>query len=162
MHVIIKSMRDKEKQKEYNKLYRQKNPEFIKKIQKEYYDKHREKRIQNAKNWQKANKEKALHTRRAYMNTSRGRLNSVKASANTRKIDFELTDEQAISIMEKPCYYCGETFRIGIDRIDSEQNYTIKNSLPCCAMCNKMKNTYSKDAFVSQCKKIAYFLEITT
>jgi hypothetical protein len=155
-------MRDKEKQKEYNKMYRQKNPELIKKIQKEYYDKHRDKRIKNAQNWQKQNKEKALETRRAYMSTTKGRLNSVKASANTRKIVFELTDEQAISIMEKPCHYCGENSKIGIDRIDSDKNYTLDNSLPCCAMCNKMKNTYSKNDFISQCKKIAYFLGNTT
>ena len=155
-------MRDREKQKEYNKMYRQKNPEFIKKIQKEYYDKNREKRIKSAQNWQKANKEKALSTRRAYMSTPQGRLCSVKASANTRKIAFELTDEEAISIMEKPCHYCGETLKIGIDRIDSDQNYTPENSLSCCAVCNRMKSIYSKDDFISQCKKIAYFLGNTT
>lgn len=155
-------MRDKEKQSAYNKMYRQKNPEFIKKIQKEYYDKHREKRIENAKNWQKNNPTKLSSTRHAYMSTPKGRLSSIKASANTRKIDFELTDEQAISIMEKKCHYCGQISKIGIDRIDSDKHYTFDNCLPCCAMCNKMKNTYSKEDFILQCKTIAYFLGTTT
>lgn len=152
-------MRDKEKQREYNKMYRQKNPEFIKKIQKEYYDKHREERIKNAQNWQKLNKEQALKTRQAYMSTPRGRLQSVKSSAKTRKILTELTDEQAISIMEKPCHYCGDTSKIGIDRVDSDKHYTLENSLPCCAMCNKMKNTYTKTEFIEQCQKIAQKFE---
>ena len=152
-------MRDKEKQKEYNRLYRQNNKELIKKIQKDYYDKHREARIKNAQNWQKNNKDIALKTRQAYLDTPQGRLTSVKASANTRKIEFKLTNQEAISIMENPCLYCSSIKRIGIDRLDSNECYEVDNCVPCCAMCNKMKNTYSKDAFVEQCLKIAKHFE---
>jgi hypothetical protein len=151
-------MRDKEKVKEYNKMYRQKNKDFIKKIQKEYYDKHRDKRIKNASDWQKKNKSQFLLSRRAYMSTPRGRLNSIKSSANTRKIDFKLTEQEAISIMENACWYCGETRKIGIDRKDSDIGYTPENCVSCCSMCNCMKNIYTQEAFLAQCKKIANYL----
>lgn len=44
----------------------------------------------------------------------------------------------------------------GIDRVDSDISigYTISNCVPCCTTCNKMKNNYDKDHFLSHIKKI--------
>ena len=148
-------MRDKQAVKLYNKLYRESNKEKVKRIQKDYYDKHRLKRIQDATNWRLNNKDKQLKTRQSYLNTPRGRLNSIKASANTRNISFSLSEEQAINIMTNKCYYCGATEKIGIDRVDSKFGYLIDNCLPCCSMCNYMKNIFTKEQFISQCKKVA-------
>ena len=33
--------------------------------------------------------------------------------------------------------------------------YIKENCVSCCSMCNIMKNKFSKDDFINQCKKIA-------
>lgn len=148
-------MKDKQKQAEWNKKYRLENPEKIKEIQDAYYKEHREKRILNATNWRLKNKEKALETRRLYIKTPKGRLNSTKSSARTRKIEYHLKDEEALTILNQKCFYCGSSDSVGIDRMDSFKGYTLDNSTACCSMCNYMKNVYTKEQFIGQCVKIA-------
>ena len=36
----------------------------------------------------------------------------------------------------KPCVYCGDTKRIGADRIDNTKGHTKENCVPCCIECN--------------------------
>lgn len=148
-------MKDKQKQADQNKKYRLENPEKIKEIQDAYYKEHREARILNATNWVKNNKEKALETRRLYMKTPKGRLNSTKSSARTRKIEYRLKDEEALSILNQRCFYCNSSDPVGIDRMDSSKGYTLDNSTACCSMCNYMKNVYTKEMFINQCIVIA-------
>jgi len=148
-------MKDKQKQAEQNKKYRLENPEKIKEIQDAYYKEHREARIINATNWVKNNKEKALQTRRLYMKTPKGRLNSTKSSARTRKIEYSLEDWEALYILNQKCHYCDSSDPVGIDRRDSSKGYTVYNSVACCSMCNYMKNVYTEEQFIGQCIKIA-------
>lgn len=145
----------KEKQDAYNKKYQLKNKEKIKKMQADYYAKNRQARIDNARNWYLKNHDKALEKQRANMKTPKGRLSSIKSSARTRKIDFLITDDEAKEIMNNPCFYCGDSVPVGIDRIDSNLGYTLKNSAPCCSMCNYMKKDFNQSDFIAQCKKIA-------
>lgn len=84
----------------------------------------------------------------------RYRLGSIKGNAKGRNIDFNLTEEQAKSLLEMPCFYCGEEHSDGIDRIDSSKSYTIENCVPCCSTCNRMKNKFSIDLFLDKVKKI--------
>jgi hypothetical protein len=44
------------------------------------------------------------------------------------------------NIITKPCYYCGDTENIGCDRIDNNQGHTIDNVVPCCRVCNSVRN----------------------
>lgn len=44
------------------------------------------------------------------------------------------------NIMTKPCYYCGDTHRIGCDRIDNSKGHTKDNVIPCCYDCNCARN----------------------
>lgn len=144
----------KEKQDAYNKKYQLENKEKIKKMQVDYYAKNRLKRIEGARQWYLKNHNKALETQRARLKTPLGRLRSIKSSAKTRKIDFLLTDAEAINIMDNPCLYCGELIPVGIDRVDSSVGYTKENSVACCSMCNYMKKDFSQKDFISQCIKI--------
>jgi len=89
-----------------------------------------------------------------------------KKGAEYRGYSFNLSDEYAISLMHKPCFYCGrfdnrknykldEYFRLnGIDRVDNSQNYTENNCVPCCRSCNLRK----KDFSIKDMKKILNFL----
>ena len=42
----------------------------------------------------------------------------------------------------------------GIDRKDSTKGYSIDNCVPCCPMCNKMKQTFTEEEFLNQIAKI--------
>jgi len=150
-------MRDKKKVQAYNAKYRKNNAEKIKKLQDDYYAKNRKKRITSARNWAINNKEQALSTRRKYIKTCRGKLTAVKGSAKTRGINFSLSDKQAFRLLEQPCFYCGDSEKKGIDRIDSKIGYTIKNCVSCCDICNYMKRISSQEDFISQCDKISQY-----
>lgn len=42
-------------------------------------------------------------------------------------------------MMGSPCAYCGSTYRIGIDRMDSGKGYVVGNVCACCEQCNCRK-----------------------
>lgn len=44
------------------------------------------------------------------------------------------------NIMLKPCIYCGDTERIGCDRIDNDEGHIKTNVVPCCYECNCARN----------------------
>lgn len=46
------------------------------------------------------------------------------------------------NILTKPCHYCGDTNRIGCDRIDNSKGHTKDNVVPCCIECNTARNNY--------------------
>ena len=91
-----------------------------------------------------------------------------KKSAKNRGYDFNLTMAEFESIITKPCIYCGATKTIhrtrkgenggfaytGIDRYDNTKGYTLKNCVPCCSICNRMKTNLSINKFEEQITKI--------
>lgn len=46
------------------------------------------------------------------------------------------------NILSKPCHYCGDTRRVGCDRIDNKKGHTMDNVVPCCIECNTARNNY--------------------
>ena len=77
--------------------------------------------------------------------------------AMKKNLQFNLTAEQFIRIVNSHCYYCDEydeTRVIGIDRVDSERGYFIDNVVPCCSTCNFMKSNLEKDDFLNHICKI--------
>lgn len=153
-------MTNKERVSIYNREYRLKNKEKIKSLQDAYYESHRLDRIRNAQNWTRNNKDKALKTRRAYMNTLPGRLTSIKGSAKTRGIEYSLEDNEALSIMQNPCHYCGFSGLVSIDRVQNGLGYLHGNCVACCTMCNLMKRHHPLDSFIEHCRKIVKHTEL--
>lgn len=45
-------------------------------------------------------------------------------------------------IISKPCHYCGDTHRVGCDRIDNSRGHTKDNVVPCCIECNTARNDF--------------------
>lgn len=92
------------------------------------------------------------------------RLTSIKSNAETRNLKFLLTDEQALNLLHQDCYYCGQPKADGIDRIDSNKDYTVDNCVPCCKVCNIMKNKFSSEIFFNHIKSIyeKHFSESST
>lgn len=83
-----------------------------------------------------------------------GSYRSKIASCNRRGIAFNLTLEQYFSLLKLPCFYCGTSHKIGIDRIDSWIGYEEDNSVPCCTACNMMKHTLSTNDFLRKIHQI--------
>lgn len=88
-----------------------------------------------------------------------------KTNAVKRNLEFELTREKFIELINQNCYYCGtspelrkrndvEFYANGVDRIDSSIGYTDKNCIPACKICNNMKWHFTKEDFFKQVKLI--------
>ena len=58
------------------------------------------------------------------------------------------------------CHYCGfhsNNFLNGIDRMNNLIGYTKENSVACCQVCNRMKNTLNKETFILMCIHITIY-----
>jgi 5-methylcytosine-specific restriction endonuclease McrA len=90
-------------------------------------------------------------------------------SAKNRKIVFKLNKKTFFNLINKNCYYCGNTpqstikyfryyddkFRYnGIDRINSEKGYTNDNCVTCCSTCNYAKSEMKQHEFFEWIKNI--------
>ena len=103
--------------------------------------------------------ENAEHCARWYRTHVNPRLDAIKRAAETRGIEWRLTDDEAKTMLTSPCVYCKHIdldVRVnGIDRLDSNVCYTVENCRPCCKDCNYMKGTYDPRTFIERAKKIA-------
>lgn len=64
----------------------------------------------------------------------------IKDKKNRAPISDITIDWMIENIINKPCIYCGDTNRIGCDRIDNSKGHTIDNVVPCCYECNCARN----------------------
>jgi len=101
-------------------------------------------------------------------------VKSVRESARSRNLVIELTPDQIKSLSSRPCIYCGRSntsvthgknmfgaFKhVGIDRVDNSAGYTVANSVPCCADCNRAKGMLSRNAFLAWAEKVRVHLEV--
>lgn len=92
-----------------------------------------------------------------------------RTSARARGLTFDLTKEQARSLFESDCYYCGAAPSVtytsvnlagsyawnGIDRLDNAKGYTLDNCVPCCTQCNFAKRDMPINEFREWVKRIA-------
>ncbi len=82
----------------------------------------------------------------------------VDVKGRNKTIQFLLTKSEYESLINGECYLCGihpmTGHRNGIDRVDSNGDYTVQNSRSCCGHCNMMKRDYSYNDFISKCIQI--------
>ena len=95
-------------------------------------------------------------------------ISKYKYHAKQRNYCFELTDEQAIKIIESMCHYCGKQpsntawstnkhasyVYNGIDRIDNNFGYIDSNCVSCCYQCNRCKSDLTYDEFIEWVRKV--------
>ena len=83
------------------------------------------------------------------------KLSYSKKSAKNRNIEWKLTDDEALLMIQSKCNYCDKLVSFnGIDRIDNNKDYTTDNCVACCKYCNIMKSTYSENKFLKIVKYI--------
>lgn len=81
-----------------------------------------------------------------------------KKNANERGYKFIIDIDDFIKIIENDCYLCGKKtnglHKNGIDRIDNNEGYELRNVLSCCGDCNLFKHKYDINDFIYQIYKI--------
>lgn len=93
-----------------------------------------------------------------------------KKGAKKRNLEFLLSRDDVIALINMPCHYCGDTpnnnHRVirfdgdvivkqgGIDRVDNSKGYSIENCVPCCKICNSAKGTMTPTQFYSWIEKV--------
>lgn len=113
-----------------------------------------ERSAKNAREYHEKNKEHL--NKKARLSTTE-RIKVLKESAEKRHIEWNLSDQQAKKYLTEKCYYCdyiSDDHLNGIDRLDSSKSYSIKNTVPSCKWCNKMKNTIDPVTFLKRVKHI--------
>ena len=96
----------------------------------------------------------------AKANTREGKYFKIVTNAEERKRIVEMTKDEIMNMTDLPCVYCGkETIdgvkRNGIDRMDNSVGYTLSNCMPCCEVCNYMKQSLDPHTFVERCSQIS-------
>lgn len=68
-------------------------------------------------------------------------LKSYKTTDKKKGRDFNLTKQWLIdNIIDKPCFYCEDTYRTGCERLNNSIGHTIENCVPCCGVCNSVRS----------------------
>jgi hypothetical protein len=98
-------------------------------------------------------------------------IKKAKRDIQSKGLPFEFTPEEFRNITQQNCFYCNESpsatrrttktgkmlseyISNGVDRLDSSKGYTHENCVPCCAKCNRAKNTMSKDEYIEMCRNV--------
>lgn len=70
------------------------------------------------------------------------------------KHNMKLNRKEFHYLLNLPCYYCGGSENIGVDRVFNEEVYTKENCVSCCWTCNKFKLSLDGDKFLNVIEKI--------
>lgn len=87
-----------------------------------------------------------------------GAYKVVRRGAKRRGHLFDISFDDYQAIVCRSCVYCGAHDAInGIDQIIAGEGYTRANCVPCCSMCNIMKNSHSVVDFLQHIQRIGAF-----
>jgi hypothetical protein len=115
---------------------------------------------EQAKHWRDANPEKVKLINQQKNDNIDYHFVNYKRSAETKHLEFTLTQENFMDIVILPCYYCGiiqpKGFN-GLDRLLSMDGYTVNNVVSCCEMCNMMKKCSTPTIFVNRVTHISVY-----
>ena len=77
--------------------------------------------------------------------TTKKRFKNAIRNSQKREIDWKIPFQKFEYLLSLPCLYCGgatgETGS-GLDRVDNNMGYILKNVVPCCGTCNKLKGPH--------------------
>jgi hypothetical protein len=115
---------------------------------------------EKARAWKEKNRDSYLAQQRAYnkiyAQTPDGKYREYKGGATKRNYEWALSKEAFMTYWQKPCDYCGDPIEtVGIDRIDNSAGYTADNTIPCCYICNRAKDTMTREDYMAHCRKVA-------
>jgi hypothetical protein len=120
---------------------------------------------ENAKKWRDKNTTKVLDNNENKKNSRPLQYNVYSRNAIYKNLDFTITYDDFVNIIDNPCYYCGilqqKGFN-GIDRKDQTIGYVLDNCVSCCKMCNYIKGSLSDDIFIRRIEHILKYNNLIT
>ena len=116
--------------------------------------------IECIKKYNSDNYKQISKKQKARCRTIKGKYNSLTAAARERKQTTSITFEQYKQLLAKnECYYCDESLEgaagHSLNRINSSKGYMLENVRPCCRICNKIMNNFTKEQITSRIYKLA-------
>jgi hypothetical protein len=130
------------------------------KIEKLGTEEYLKQQAEQAKKWRENNPEKTEEANTNKRNSKKLQYNVYKRSASYKNLDFTISYDDYVNIVDKDCYYCGiiqEKGFNGIDRKDQTKGYLLHNCVSCCKMCNYMKGSCSDEVFIKRIEHILTF-----
>ena len=93
-------------------------------------------------------------------NPIKTRLNNIKGNAQLQGHEWSIPNDIGWALISSPCTYCGRIQENGngLDRVDSNKEYTLDNVTPCCKECNWAKNAQSVKEFKNHVTKIYKYI----
>jgi len=152
----------KDKHKKSGRVSKCKDCAYI--YQKEYREKNRELCNKKARDWRSKNNEKnrenVRNLRKSKYNSIAEKYRILKTTSKARNLECIITLEQYSAIIEhRTCYYCDQDFKneggTNLNRIDNNIGYTVDNVKPCCKICNRIMNKFTREELLARLKKIS-------
>jgi hypothetical protein len=126
-------------------------------------DSYWEKNAEQAKNLRANNLDKVKEiNKKKRENINYSYVTYINDSINKNLI-FELTKEEFLEIVKKPCFYCNTIQDKGFNGIDKKicnNGYIMDNIVSCCKMCNVMKGTLTPEIFFRRIEHILTYQDI--
>lgn len=109
--------------------------------------------------WVQDNWEEHKENMRKYGQSINGKISRYITKGKQRNL---IDDEQEArilfrDILQQECLYCGVNENNGIDRIDSNLKYSEDNCVPCCTVCNLIKNSMDAASFLQKVRQIVIY-----
>lgn len=86
-----------------------------------------------------------------------------KWEAMNRGLNFDIDEATGIRLLQTTCTYCTQSNPSrnhgGLDRVNNDRGYSIDNVVPCCKICNRMKNCQDVNTFFNCTEHILVFNE---
>lgn len=114
--------------------------------------------------------EHGVRCRKAPGESARNQLyKQYKATAKHRGFSFSLTKDQFFEMTQRTCSYCGSApanekkttsgsyVYNGLDRVDTQKDYSLDNVVPCCYTCNRAKSDMTAQEFEEWLEKLTEF-----
>jgi hypothetical protein len=115
--------------------------------------------------WVEKNREYYTEYMKQYNKSLSGLLSMYKTENKYDSLKDEFNDinkytEFITDIISCDCFYCEikhPEYYNGIDKLDSSVEYCMDNIVPCCSICNFMKNSMDVGSFLRKAREIAIF-----
>lgn len=155
-----KAVKAKWNEENYDKVAKKTMDYRQRKIEKLGTEEYLKQQAEQAMKWREKNPEKMEEANEYKKNSKKINYGVYKRTANYKNLEFTITYDDYVNIVDKDCHYCGtiqEKGFNGIDRKDQTMGYLLDNCVSCCKMCNYIKGSCSDEVFIKRIEHILTF-----
>jgi hypothetical protein len=96
-------------------------------------------------------------SRAKYKSIIHPKYKSFLMKCNRYEVESPYTEQEYLQIVQNPCYYCGGNYKIGLTRIDINDDFNLDNVRACCYKCSLFKFGDGEREFLSKIMSIAKY-----